>query len=261
MTLRRLLLVLPLVLLGACATRPPASDPEARAEFDQTNDPLEPLNRAAFFVHEGIDTVLLRPAAEAYRIFVPPPVRTRVDNVLANLRTPVTFMNDVLQGQPRRAGDSLARFVINSTLGVAGIFEVAEGMGYPPHREDFGQTLAVWGVPEGPFLFIPAFGPSSPRDAGGVVVDAAIDPFGNLLFPGIGQGTEVEGLRYLRFGLNVLTTREGLIEVIDDVRRTSLDPYATFRSAYRQRRAAEIDNRDAGAANDWRRIRAERNRR
>ncbi len=227
-------------LLSACATRPPASDPEAVAEFEQTNDPAEPTNRAMLRVHEGIDTVLLRPAAEFYRVVTPPPVRTGIRNVLGNLRSPVILLNDMLQGQPRRAGDTLGRFVINSTLGLGGIFDVAaDHFGVPGHSEDFGQTLAVWGVGEGPYMFIPVLGPTNPRDLLGFGVDIVTNPFTWL-----GQGPEVNALLWARTGMTVVDTREGVMDTLDDVYRTSLDPYATLRSGYRQRRQAEIENRN-----------------
>ena len=229
-------------LLGACATRPPADDPEAVAEFKQNNDPIEPFNRGSFAVHQTIDRYALEPVARGYRNVVPQPVRTGVRNVLANLRTPVIFLNDVLQGESRRAGDTLGRFVVNSTLGVGGIFDVAGNrMGVRGHDEDFGQTLARWGVGEGPFLFIPVLGPSNPRDLTGFGVDIASHPL-----TWAGGGAAVDALTYGRAGATVVDTREGLLETLDDVNRTSLDPYATLRSAYRQRRRAQIDNREVG---------------
>jgi phospholipid-binding lipoprotein MlaA len=226
-------------LLGACATRPPADDPDAVAEFRQNNDPIEPFNRGSYAVHQTIDRYALEPVARGYRNVVPQPVRTGVRNVLANLRTPVIFLNDVLQGESRRAGDTLGRFVVNSTLGLGGIFDVAgTRMGVRGHDEDFGQTLARWGVGEGPYLFIPILGPSNPRDLGGFGVDIASHPL-----TWAGGGAAVDGLTYGRAGATVVDTREGLLETLDDVNRTSLDPYATLRSAYRQRRRAEIGNR------------------
>lgn len=231
-------------LLGACATRPPADDPEAVAEFKQNNDPIEPFNRGSFAVHQTIDRYALEPVARGYRNVVPRPVRTGVRNVLANLRTPVILLNDVLQGESRRAGDTLGRFVVNSTLGVGGIFDVAGNrMGVRGHDEDFGQTLATWGVGEGPFLFIPVLGPSNPRDLTGFGVDIASNPL-----TWVGQGAAVDGLLWGRAGATVVDTREGLLDPLDDVNRTSLDPYATLRSAYRQRRRAEIGNRTGASS-------------
>lgn len=223
---------------AGCATPPPATDPEALAEFRANNDPLEPMNRAMYQVDLAIDTLVTRPAAEAYGIFVPEPVRDRVRNVLDNLRLPVTFANDVLQTQPRRAGDTLARFVINSTFGLLGVFDVATDWGYPGHHADFGQTLGRWGMEEGHYLYVPVLGPSNARDLAGFGVDMAIDPWGK-----IGQSNDdwVNAFRVARPTLSYLDTREGLIPVLDDIRKNSLDPYATLRSAYRQRRNALIN--------------------
>jgi phospholipid-binding lipoprotein MlaA len=232
------------LLLAGCATRPPASEPEALAEYQQTNDPAEPFNRAMYAVHQELDRFVLRPVAVGYRAVVPTPVRTGIRNVLGNLRTPVILANDMLQGEPRRAGDTLGRFLINSTLGVAGIFDVAgDHFGVRAHTEDYGQTLARWGLGEGPYLFIPVLGPSNPRDLAGFGLGIAADPL-----TWFGQGTVVDVLTYTRSGATVVDTREGLIETLDDVERSSLDSYATIRSAYRQRRAVQIDNRDIGPA-------------
>jgi phospholipid-binding lipoprotein MlaA len=231
-----------MLALSGCATRPPASEPEALAEYEETNDPLEPTNRALFFVHEGIDTLVLRPAAEAYRLFLPPVVRTGIRNVLANARTPVILLNDLLQGETYRAATTMGRFLVNTTVGLGGLMDVATSRGLPAHGEDFGQTLAVWGVGEGPFLFIPVLGPSNPRDLAGFGVDIASHP---LTWA---EGDDWERVRLGAGVLNVLDVREGLIETIDDVRQTSLDPYATLRSAYRQRRVNEIRNRGGRAA-------------
>jgi len=225
-----------IVGLAGCATRPPASNPEAVAEFEANNDPLEPWNRGIYAVNEAVDTVLLRPVAVAYRTLVPPPVREGVRNALGNLRAPTIFMNDLLQGEMDRAGRTGARFLINSTLGLGGLIDVAQWQfGIAGHGEDFGQTLAVWGVGEGPFLFLPLLGPSNPRDLLGFGVDAVASPW--FWF---GQGEVVEILRRVRTGLTVIDTRERVLDVLDQVNATSLDPYSTLRSAYRQRRAAEI---------------------
>ncbi len=228
--------------LGACATRPDPADAEAVAEFRATNDPLEPLNRGAYFVHDGIDTLVLRPAAEMYRIFLPPQVRTAIRNVLANLRTPVILANDLLQGETYRAATTTGRFLVNTTVGIGGIFDRATDFGLIGHTEDFGQTLAVWGAPEGPYLFIPVLGPSSPRDVVGFAADTAINP---LTYT---AGETWDAINITRTATTALSTREGLIEPIDQVRATSLDPYATIRSAYRQRRVVEIRNAPTGAA-------------
>ena len=164
-------------MLAGCAARPDPNDPDEVAEFKQTNDPIEPFNRTMYAVHQGIDRVVLRPVAVAYRDVVPQPLRTGIRNVLGNLRTPVILANDMLQGEPRRAGDTLGRFLMNSTLGLGGIFDVAGNQfGVKGHSEDYGQTLAVWGVGEGAYLFIPVIGPSNPRDLTGFGLGIASDP-------------------------------------------------------------------------------------
>jgi len=222
--------------LSGCATPPPASDPDAVADFHQTNDPLEPTNRVFYKVNDGLDTYILRPVAQAYRAVVPEPVRTGVHNVLDNLSGPVRGTDDMLQGKPRRAGDTTMRFLINSTVGVAGIFDVAKKLGYPPHDTDFALTLANWNVPEGPYLYLPILGPSSPRDASGYAADWAIDPF-----TWIGQGTDASKIGgWSRMGLNAIDTRASLLDAIDNVKKTALDPYATFRSLYRQNRQGKL---------------------
>ncbi len=232
-----------LLLAAGCATPPPADDPEALAEFRQTNDPLEPFNRTMYDVNEAIDRAVLAPVARGYRYAVPEPVRQGVRNLLGNLRTPVILANDMLQGEPVRAGDTLGRFLVNSTLGLGGIFDPAATLlGVPGHTEDFGQTFARWGVGEGPYLFLPVLGPSNPRDLTGSGVGIVADP----LF-WLGQGAVVDALGYARTGASAVDTRESLLDPLEALERGSLDPYATLRSAYRQRRAFEIENRGGGA--------------
>lgn len=234
------LLAAALIVIGlsGCATRPPVSDPEALAEYDANNDPMEPLNRGLYEVNNAIDAVALRPAAVVYRTLVPGPVREGVRNVLGNLRAPTILMNDLLQGEMDRAGRTASRFLINSTLGLGGILDVAEWQfGIRGHGEDFGQTLATWGLGEGPYLFLPLLGPSNVRDLAGAGVDAVASPW--FWF---GQGEVVEILRWVRTGMTVLDAREGVLDTLDTLYATSLDPYSTLRSAYRQRRANEIRN-------------------
>ena len=223
------------VVLTGCATAPPADDPDAVAEFKQTNDPLEPTNRVFYAVNNGLDTVLLKPAAQAYRFVVPGGVRTGIHNVLTNLGTSVQLSNDVMQGKPRRAGDTTMRFLINSTVGLIGVFDVATGWGYPNHDTDFGLTLANWGVTDGPFLFLPVLGPSGPRDLVGFGVDTLQDPF-----TWVGHTTALKVVNWTKLGLNTLDSRERFLDPVDQIKKTALDPYATFRSLFRQHRQGQI---------------------
>ncbi len=222
--------------LAGCATPPPASDPEGLAEFKQTNDPLEPANRVMYEVNTGLDTMILRPLAIGYTWAVPSFLRTRVHNVLSNLNSPVLLANDIMQTKPRRAGDTLMRFLINSTIGLGGMFDVADGWGYPYHDADFGETLALWGVSEGPYLFLPILGPGNPRDTSGYGVDIALDPL--TWEPGGSVGWDIG---YARYGATLVDTRAGLMGTLDKATEQALDPYATVRSLYRQHRQSEID--------------------
>ena len=233
---RALLAAATLSCLGACATRPPASDVEATQEFNENNDPYEPANRVGFAISDGLDTYVLAPVARAYRYAVPGVIRRPVHNVLQNMTSPVVFINDVVQTKPRRAGDTFMRFVINTTAGVGGLFDVAAEVGYPHHDNDFGTTLALWGVPEGPFLFLPVLGPSNPRDATGYGVDILFDP---LTYAPSGHGLHT--LEAVRIGLSAVDARERVLDEVDSVKKTALDPYATFRSLYRQNRESTIE--------------------
>lgn len=228
---------LALLMLAGCAAMPPAGDSEAIAEYQQINDPLEPANRAVFQFNEAVDTMVVRPAAEAYRGIVPEFGRERVGDFLHNLRSPIILANDLLQGDVGRAGNTVGRFALNTTFGVLGIMDVAAPMGWPRHDEDFGQTLAVWGIEEGPYLVLPILGPSNPRDTVGMVVDHFIDPINHWA-----DATDNESAVYTRAGVGAVDRRERLIDVLDETKRTSLDYYAAVRSLYRQRRAADIRN-------------------
>ena len=233
----RIACLMAMLALGAgCATPPDPKDADAVAEFRQTNDPAEPTNRAIFAFNRGFDAVILKPLATVYRE-TPQLFQDSVHNVLNNLRTPVILLNDLLQGEFKRAGETLGRFVINTTIGAGGVGDVAADLGIPYHNEDFGQTLAVWGVPEGPYVMLPVIGPSNPRDAVGLVADFYADPL-NLW----AANTDREWIIYTRAGVRAIDLRARNYDVLEDLERTSLDYYAAIRSLYRQRRADEIRN-------------------
>ena len=206
----------------------------------EIGDPLEPVNRAIFKFNDTLDRNVLEPVAKGYRNVTPEPVRRSVSNFLANLRSPVIFVNDLLQGERELAGVTLGRFMINSTLGVGGLFDAASVFGYKPHDDDFGRTLGVYGLDSGPYLMLPLLGPSNVRDTVGTVADFFFDP--------LNQCCINTPERYGRRGTQIVSTRAQNIGVIDDLRRNSIDFYATVRSAYAQRRAALIrGNRPAAA--------------
>lgn len=219
--------------LGGCAT--PPKNPEALAIYRQNHDPLEPTNRFFYRVSDSLDTHVVAPAARGYVYAVPKAARTHVTDFFQNLGSPAILLNDMLQGKPHRAGTTLMRLLINTTIGVGGLFDVAKPLGYPRHETDFGITLALWGVGPGPYLFIPLLGPSGVRDAVGFGVDGAAGPTNY-----IGQGTTVLALKASQPVAEGVNTRAKLIGTIEPIKRTSLDPYATFRSLYQQHRAATI---------------------
>ena len=200
----------------------------------QVSDLWEGMNRGLYAVHDAIDTAVLEPVALGYRYVVPSPARTGVRNVLRNLNSPVVFANDVLQGSPSKAGVTLARFGVNTTVGIAGIFDAADHFGLKRRNEDFGQTLGVWGVGEGPYLFIPVLGPNNVRDAVGRVVDFAFDPLNYANYDG---DTAVSVSRGVLSGLDA---REQLIDPVRDIKAQSADPYATMKRIYTANRRDEI---------------------
>ena len=216
-----------------CATPPPPHDPEAVENFRQTNDPLEPFNRAVFAVNVEADRYILKPVAYVYKEAVPEPARDAVGNFLRNLGSPVVFLNSVLQGDVDHAGETLLRFLINSTVGVAGVADVAGEMGLVRRDEDFGQTLAVWGADEGPYLMLPLLGPSNARDAFGRVVDYFGDPWTYFRY---------EKFSYSRWAAGIVDARVRNYELIRDLEKTSVDYYAAVRSLYRQDRRDAITN-------------------
>jgi phospholipid-binding lipoprotein MlaA len=211
--------------LTACATTAPRN-PE---------DPYEDFNRQMYDFNDGLDRAIVEPVAKGYRAITNEPVRTGVSNFLNNLGEPVTFANEVLQGKVGNAAGTVGRFVINSTIGIVGIFNPAGAIGIERTDEDFGQTLGVWGIPAGPYLVLPFIGPSSPRDGFGALADFFVDPVNYVQFD---KDNEIR----LGFAIaNGLVAREGAIETFDTVRQ-QVDPYTTVRRFYVRNRTALIGN-------------------
>ena len=197
------------------------------------SDPLEPFNRAMYTFNDVFDRALLKPLATGYRYVIPSPVRRGVGNFFNNLRAPTTFINDLLQGKPSRARQTLDRFLLNSSIGLFGLIDIATPLGKPPHEEDYGQTLAVWGVPSGPYLVLPFLGPSTVRDSIGkipefYIADPLWDP-GNLT------------VTVTRFGLRLIDLRSKLLG-IDRILQMQVDPYLFLRETYLQQRSAQISD-------------------
>ncbi|HYH37330.1 MAG TPA: VacJ family lipoprotein [Azospirillum sp.] len=214
-----------------------ASGPKGAAH-EEVNDPLEVPNRFVFAANEAVDILAIRPAAEIYHGTVPDPVRQAVANVLANLLAPLVIGNSLLQGDVQNASDATGRFLTNTILGVGGVFDVASAAGVPAYRsEDFGQTLGTWGVGDGPYLVLPLIGRSNARDAVGYGADTLADPFR------IGMSAiNANGVLYTRTGVSAVDSRSQILKEVDDLRRNSVDFYATARSLYGQQRNAQIRN-------------------
>jgi phospholipid-binding lipoprotein MlaA len=225
------------LLAAGCATKPDPTDEAAVQAYNEANDPLEPMNRYFFEVNQFLDEILLKPFAGWYHLAMPDPAEDGVRNFLRNLKSPVYLANDLFQGEWDRAGTTAARFVINSTIGIGGIIDVASMMDLKYHEEDFGQTLAVYGAGEGPYLHLPILGPSNPRDATGRLVDYALDPL-----TWVGYIYDVSYINTARAGLDAIDTRARNLEAIDELKKGSVDFYATVRSLYRQRRNDLIKN-------------------
>jgi phospholipid-binding lipoprotein MlaA len=219
--------------LGACATAP--TEPAARAEFEKTNDPLEPMNREIFDFNLFIDRIALKPIAQGYVFIVPEGGRDSIRHFLDNLGEPIVFANNLLQGEFKRAHDTLARFLMNSTFGVGGIVDLATRAGLEKQSGDFGQTLYSWGVDDGPYLVLPILGPSNPRDAVGYGVDAYADPWGHLA-----SNYHRWYLSLVRGAVDGIDMRARNLDTFDELQRNAIDFYAELRSLFRQHRAVEL---------------------
>jgi phospholipid-binding lipoprotein MlaA len=232
------------ILLGGCAPARAVDPGPATGAEESFNDPFENTNRAIFSFNEDVDRAAILPAAKAYRAVLPAPVRDSVRDFLRNLNGPIIFANDALQAQFGLAGKTAARFAINSTLGVGGLVDLAGRWGIPYHSDDFGITLAVWGMPSGPYIVVPILGPSYPRAVVGQVADGFADP-GNIVL----SNNDLLFLSFVREAVAGIDERERNIDSLADLKRTSLDFYATIRSLYQQRRAAQIRHEDENMPN------------
>ena len=220
----------------AAEAPPVVAAPAATAAVDQAQtayDPLQGFNRGVFKFSMGLDRATLRPIAHGYMAVTPNPVRHRVSSVVYNLGEPSTTLNDILQGKPKRAGRSSARFLINSTVGVLGLWDVAAKMNLPSHDADFGQTFGRYGVKPGPYLYVPIVGPSNFRDGVGRVFDFFTDPVGIV---GGGWTTTFGATRLVTQTVDTRARADTAFRALDD----SVDPYVAARSAFGQYREAFV---------------------
>lgn len=228
-----LLLCVCLSCLTGCATAP--TDPELLRIYEQNNDPLEPMNRAIFGVNMFFDRTVFKPIAKGYRAVMPDPFRRGLTNFFANLRQPVYLANALFQGEGKQAAHISQRFLANTFWGMWGFFDVASDMRIPVEDNDFGETLAVWGVRNsGPYLVLPFFGPSNFRDAVGFGADAMMVPVDWLLI------NEPIWL-YTHIGMANLDRRERSLEFVENLQKSSTDFYATSRTMYQQNRQKQIN--------------------
>ncbi len=210
-----------LLALAGCASGPNA-DPR---------DPLEPLNRSIYRFNEGVDKAILKPVATAYVDVAPGPVRAGVGNFFGNLRDAWSALNALLQVRPREAAENTMRFAVNSTLGLAGLLDIASEMGLERTTLDFGLTLGRWGVPDGPYLMLPLLGPSSLRDTAALPVDMQGDALASVGH--VPTRNEMTALR-------VVDKRAGLLRAGEMLQDAALDPYSFVRDSYLQRRSSQI---------------------
>lgn len=229
--------------LTACAHAPPSPPHAVQTTTAAASDPAEKANRAVFAVNRRVDRAAMAPVARGYAKVMPGPARKGVRNFTANLKGPGILVNDVLQANFRRAGTTSARFVVNSTIGVAGLFDVADRLGMPFHAADMGQTFGRWGLPPGPSLQIPLLGPSNLRDFSGGLIGGALDPTTYLTG---GASTAVSVVD----GVDMVDDRAEALPMTDELQRTSPDYYAALRDKTAEGRAALVAEAKGGGAAD-----------
>jgi phospholipid-binding lipoprotein MlaA len=236
-------------LLAGCATAPPQSDTADYQAYEQQNDPIEPANRVFYNVNDKIDRYAFKPIAKGYVDITNQTIRNHVGDFVTNIGEPGRLVYFMFGGKPRDAGTSLVRFVVNSTVGIGGIFDPATALGYPETDTDFGLTLAEWGIPAGPYIYLPVFGPSGARDIFSIPAQFFLTPV-----EAAPASTALSAFNYSETALHLVNTRAEFLQPIDQIQATALDPYATFRSLYRQERASQlqlIDQRNTPTVPDW----------
>ena len=212
---------------------------------------LESYNRAVYNFNSKFDKYLMKPVAQGYRKITNQYTRDRVNNALANIKEPVSAVNHLLQGEPIKSGASIARFAINTTLGLAGTYDVAaQAWNLPKDKTGFDETLATWNVPDGPFIMLPFLGPSTPRATVGLVADS----FSNPMYWGTANDANIRDKVYLPYiAINAIALRESGLDLLDDLERNSVDFYSTMKSAYLQNRKdlGQDDNENPAASYDF----------
>ena len=229
---RRVLLATLVVATGlmtGCATTRSALD--SAKSLGAQMDPFEPVNRVVYTVNDKVDRAVFKPLAQGYEYIVPNPVRSCVANVFGNISDLPISLNNFLQGKIRDGGSDICRVGVNTTVGILGCFDVASKWGFDKHNEDFGQTLGVWGVPSGPYLVLPLFGPSTVRDGSALLVDSYIDPTRYI--------NDIP-VRNISYGVRLIDKRAQALDTTNFIDNAALDPYVFVRDAYLSRRLSQI---------------------
>lgn len=221
--------LLSVIVMSGCATTPSQNPSDVF-------DPFENLNRKIYGFNEDVDRAVLGPVSRGYANTVPKPARSGLRNFIANANSPVTFVNDVLQAKPQRAAETLSRFLINTTVGVGGLFDVAGKSGLERHTEDFGQTLGVWGFPTGAYFVAPFLGPTNLRDTTGRVVDIAFDP---LTWISLGVSNLETSINATETLFTAVDTRAQLDTALETI-RAQPEPYIALRRGYSAQRNSAI---------------------
>jgi phospholipid-binding lipoprotein MlaA len=225
-------LLLVAMAAGGCASTP--------ADEVVEHDPWEPMNRGLYGFNQGVDKISFKPLAKGYVKIIPSPVRRSITNFSRNLSTPGSAINNFLQGKPAHGLQELSRFFVNSTIGIGGLFDIASRSGVEAHPEDFGQTAAVWGIPSGPFVMLPLFGPQTLRDAVTLPLNIAADPL---------RYYDDDTVRISLWLLRLVDLRARLLP-LEGIVQDSADPYITMRESYLQNRAFEIYDGDPPVEED-----------
>jgi phospholipid-binding lipoprotein MlaA len=224
--LKRLVLLSVTCLFVGCASIPAGVEPSPR-------DPWEPFNRSVFEFNEGLDTYLLKPVVAAYRFILPEIVREGIYNFFSNYSDIYTALQNLLQGKPDYAFNDIMRVAVNTLFGLGGLMDVATPGGLEKHKEDWGQTFGVWGIPSGPYVVLPFFGPSTVRDTFGTAADLETDYLFKYI-PDVGLRNSITGLR-------VVNARNTYYVAGDLLDGAAIDKYSFLRDAYLQRREYQIN--------------------
>lgn len=211
----------------------------AMGEPEEPYDPLESVNRGIFDFNDTLDVYAIEPVSRTYRDNVPDFLQTGISNFFLNLRYPSYLVSDILQGKFEQALEHTGRFLVNTTVGIVGLVDVAEDIGLPDHEEDFGTALAYHGVPAGPYLVLPILGPSNVRDGVGRIVDGFLDPIGWIYYSSASSGVKL-GVSATALGVKLVSTRAGLLQAVETAKESSLDYYLFTQGAYYQYRHGVI---------------------